>query len=715
MVVVNKGNVGDGTIVHKAIVSYTSLVDKALIDNVGETKDMDMLVVDNVVNSNLGDKDNGVSVDDEVLAKHMKLDKGKSTMTQKDHFISKKRKTVSKGNGIVIRENDNPSFDSDTDSQNENDLENQVNPYGNETDMGSETESDESERSFDYLSDCDHEVVEVRKRKFDSKSNIDEGVENASTEHEDFRPPTRNYDIDPFTIVQKSCERFSIYDEETHWKLKKPKLGDKLINAEQFRECLTFYALANGFSLWFYKSCKNKMIAKCGQREEKIKDPSKGKHRSYKKFPSNNADKSICPWRCYGKMLKTENSFRVISLVDTHTCVRNFNYGKLVNYKLLSKNFRDKIRSNPRIRLHEIDELVMKKYKCIVSPTEYRATKAWALNEGANKFQDHYRLLRSYGKALHESNEGSTIKIDVIVNPYAKTYFDRFYIPNFGELLTAVGRDGNNHIFPVAWAVVTIGNKDNWSWFLELLADDLKISNCFGLTLMLDQHKRLIEAVKEVMPLNIGTSKASYPQLFTKIMQKIKLVNPRAHEYLIKKDPKSWSRAFFQEGINCEAVENGFRECFNSVLFEVRRGCDAFKVDERARTCSCRMWQLSGKNWNKNKRGAKSDGTSFVKMRGRKTNRGRLIPVERLGRMKRWLGMDVGTSNLIEELEPLHASYPRNNNNINDAVNVAGTQQSQVVGVHEPRHEANQGTKVKPTKSAIIYRRRTTNATSPNP
>lgn len=31
------------------------------------------------------------------------------------------------------------------------------------------------------------------------------------------------------------------------------------------------------------------------------------------------------------------------------------------------------------------------------------------------------------------------------------------------ELLTAVERDGNNHIFPVAWAIVTVENKDNWS------------------------------------------------------------------------------------------------------------------------------------------------------------------------------------------------------------------------------------------------------------
>ncbi|GJT69863.1 pentatricopeptide repeat-containing protein [Tanacetum coccineum] len=326
-----------------------------------------------------------------------------------------------------------------------------------------------------------------------------------------------------------------------------------------------------------------------------------------------------------------------------------------------------------------------------------------------------------------------------------------FKKPNFGELLTTVGRDGNNHIFPVAWVVVTIENKDNWSWFLELLVDDLEISSGFGLTLMSDHHKGLIEVVKE------AASKASYPQLFMKIMQKIKLANPRAHEYLIKKDPKSWSRAFFQEGINYEAVENGFSECFNSVLvsvrdkpiikmlesirvivmermntmrlimekwtsdicpkiqntlelskdqqrfwhvipcgenkFEVRRGCDAFKVDERARTCSCRMWQLSG---GKPKKKIPSENTNEVDevetprsvnnaideygraastnhvMRGGKTNRGRLIPVQRLGRMERWLGMDVGTSNLIEELEPLHASYPRRKNNINDALNVAG-------------------------------------------
>ncbi|GKC74014.1 multidrug resistance-associated protein 5, partial [Tanacetum coccineum] len=133
----------------------------------------------------------------------------------------------------------------------------------------------------------------------------------------------------------------------------------------------------------------------------------------------------------------------------------------------------------------------------------------------------------SYAKALADSNEGTTVKVGIIVNPDEKTYFDRFYVcfkalkdgwkmgcrriialdgcflekPNCGEILTALGRNENNHIFPVAWAVVSVENKDNWPWFLELIVEYLEVSNGVSLTLMSDQHKGLIEDVKDVMPL----------------------------------------------------------------------------------------------------------------------------------------------------------------------------------------------------------------------
>ena len=286
------------------------------------------------------------------------------------------------------------------------------------------------------------------------------------------------------------------------------------MNSEQFKEAMTYYALANGFSLWFEKSTKAKMIGKCGRRKETLKDPSKGKQRNFHKYPSC-SQVNECKWRIYAKWVKATNTFQVISMVDEHTCVRDFNYGRLVTYKWLGKNFGDKIRMNPKITIAQIKDLVMKKYQCRVSSTQCLNAKKYALSAGEAAIQDHYGLLRSYAKALHQSNVGSTVKIGVSVNPDDKTYFERFYVcfralkegwikgcrkiialdgcflkkPNFGEILTAVGRDGNNHIFPVAWAVVTVENKENWSWFLKLLADDLMIPNGYDVTLMSDQHK----------------------------------------------------------------------------------------------------------------------------------------------------------------------------------------------------------------------------------
>lgn len=58
-----------------------------------------------------------------------------------------------------------------------------------------------------------------------------------------------------------------------------------------------------------------------------------------------------------------------------------------------------------------------------------------------------------------------------------------------GELLSAVGRDGNNQMFPIAWAVVESENKDSWSWFLKLLIDDIGMEDGAGLTVITDQQK----------------------------------------------------------------------------------------------------------------------------------------------------------------------------------------------------------------------------------
>ncbi|PWA55277.1 pyruvate kinase [Artemisia annua] len=313
--------------------------------------------------------------------------------------FNRKRKSTPRGTGIRIRENDGPlSSNSDSDDSEMGDQ------YGH---YSSETESHDSDKSFDYLSDIEDEVIELRKRKLESKEHTDEVIDDLeppgyddmvpSLDHvsDTFGETVREHEhcmealmrklkgngegvSDPFVMVEKPYDKYPIYDDQTHWRLKKPKLGEKYVNSDQFREALTYYALANGFSLWYEKSTKQMIISKCGQRKETLKDPSKGKQRNFHKYPS----------------------------CSQHTCVRNFNYGRVVTYKWIGRNFGDKIRMNPKITIAQMQELVMKKYQCRVSSTQCLNAKKYALSEGEAAIQDHYgreeiiRTCRSMGKAV---------------------------------------------------------------------------------------------------------------------------------------------------------------------------------------------------------------------------------------------------------------------------------------------------------------------------
>ena len=53
----------------------------------------------------------------------------------------------------------------------------------------------------------------------------------------------------------------------------------------------------------------------------------------------------------------------------------------------------------------------------------------------------------------------------------------------------AVGRDGNNHMFPIAWAVVEKETSESWTWFLQQLKLDLGIEDGLGWSIVSDMQK----------------------------------------------------------------------------------------------------------------------------------------------------------------------------------------------------------------------------------
>lgn len=127
-----------------------------------------------------------------------------------------------------------------------------------------------------------------------------------------------------------------------------------------------------------------------------------------------------------------------------------------------------------------------------------------------------YESLRDYMYELKRSNVGTNIFLKLkphISKPIPQ--FHMFYI-NFpalrnvflhgcrrvlgldgaflkgyckGEVISAIAKDANNQMFPVAWAIVESESIESWSWFLEKLMNDLAMERGKGWTLYSNQQK----------------------------------------------------------------------------------------------------------------------------------------------------------------------------------------------------------------------------------
>ena len=58
-----------------------------------------------------------------------------------------------------------------------------------------------------------------------------------------------------------------------------------------------------------------------------------------------------------------------------------------------------------------------------------------------------------------------------------------------GHLLVTVGKDGNDNIFPIAYAIVEIENKSSWTWFLQCLLHDIRHVDENGWVFISDRQK----------------------------------------------------------------------------------------------------------------------------------------------------------------------------------------------------------------------------------
>ncbi|XP_023755101.1 uncharacterized protein LOC111903563 [Lactuca sativa] len=440
------------------------------------------------------------------------------------------------------------------------------------------------------VSRCKDEFLNVLCEDSDDEPVEGEG-ENARVELDDEENTDESSDEDEII--------YSIHNPKVKWNVMKPVIGERYESRHELKLCLTNYSIYKGYKIRFKKCDSVRLVAVCAS------DPEK------------------CPFMVRASWMSTGKSFQVKKMNDRHTCVRNFSSSRLMNPTWLAKQFVKELVRKPKLKCKEMQSIIQSKFHCKVSWSKCYRSRCRALSLIDGNLSDHYARVWDYGHELMRSNPGSIVRISVNINPDHTTTFHRIYVcfkaikdgwkigcrrvigldgcflkgQCKGELLTAIGRDANNQIYLIAWAVVEVENKVNWTWFLELVSEDLSLDAGRGLCVISDQHKGLVEATKDILPhvehkqcarhiyanfrkvysgiqfkkMFWAATKSTTEGDFKINMDRIKTLSEGAYDHLMAREPHTWCRAFFGSGLACESVENGIAECFNAVIVDARK------------------------------------------------------------------------------------------------------------------------------------------------
>ncbi|XP_047157080.1 uncharacterized protein LOC124827934 [Vigna umbellata] len=230
-------------------------------------------------------------------------------------------------------------------------------------------------------------------------------------------------------------------------------------------------------------------------------------------------------------------TWKLRNFLDNHACSRQFNI-KMMNVKWLSETLDNSLHENPNLKINEIRSKALRKWNTNVTISKANREKIIA----SYKVEVQYTLPTPACRPF--------IGLD-------ECFLKRKYK---GELLTTIGRDPNDQMLPLAYAIMEVKNKDNWTWFLELLIEDLRGAEVYNsCTFMSDQQKGLLPAIYELLPraehrfcmrhlyanfrkkfsgqnlknLMWKDATNTYPQALEREMLNIKEVNQEAYKYLI--------------------------------------------------------------------------------------------------------------------------------------------------------------------------------------
>ncbi|CAE5956863.1 unnamed protein product [Arabidopsis arenosa] len=438
-------------------------------------------------------------------------------------------------------------------------------------------------------------------REYEAASDCDSGDD--IWDDDKIPDPLSSDDDDEDRAVEEEA-RTDVDDPETILALKKT-----FNSPEDFKLALLMYSLKTRYDIKLYRSEAMVVAAKCVYiRDDGVK----------------------CQWRVYCSYEKTKHKMQIRTYVNEHICVRS-GYSKMLKRSTIAFLFEERLRVNPKLTKHEMVAEIKREYKLEVTPDQCAKAKTKVLREKRASHDIHFARIWDYQSEVLTRNPGTEFNIETVAGPVigSKQRFYRLYIcfqaqrdswkqtcrPVIGidgaflkwdikgHLLAAVGRDGDNRIVPIAWAVVEIENDDNWDWFLRQISASLGLCQMSDLAILSDKqssrlsipfsHKLSIDNVQNTSWI-IGketamTLSCSYTiEEFNNHMEDLKKYNRQAHTSLQLTSPMTWSRAFFRTGTCCNDNLNNLSESFNRTIRQARRKPLLDLLEDIRRQCMVR-------------------------------------------------------------------------------------------------------------------------------
>ncbi|KAL4283757.1 hypothetical protein GQ457_16G006080 [Hibiscus cannabinus] len=224
--------------------------------------------------------------------------------------------------------------------------------------------------------------------------------------------------------------------------------------------------------------------------------------------------------------VKKDGVFRVRTYVRKHSCSVTFK-NRRANYRFVGKHFLSKLKILSNLKLKDMMRLAKEELKVELNKNLCQRARVWANQKIRGRLEDEFNKLFDYVYTLREADPNGTFDLFVQRHtPSANPIFKRLYVcfgglkegfkkhyrpilsldgcylkGDFkGEILAVVGRDGNNQIFPVAWAIVEVENRETWAWFLEHIQINLEIGDGDRFTILSDMQKGLLEEMQLILP-----------------------------------------------------------------------------------------------------------------------------------------------------------------------------------------------------------------------